>query len=144
MESFEEALRLFAEQPDEMTAIRLYQLYDKIVSQQNSVTREELTAGQAVAERAGAWGLVAFLYFQLAFEALAIHAIEDASTAIQEAMERFAMLVEVDALYQKRFNMCATFLFEVATRSGDLEFQDAVSMRYGSNIKEFVKAQEDQ
>jgi hypothetical protein len=136
------ALQLFAGKPDEQTAIELFQLYDRVTSQERPVHPDELKLGAAKAEGAGASGLAAFLLLQLASRALADGDLEGARRIGEDILNRFAALAKGGTLYESRMNLSAAFLYSVADRAGDPGFKASILASYRSNIEAYLKSQE--
>jgi hypothetical protein len=138
-EHVEAALALFADQREERRAVQLFQLYDRITSQETPVSSDEFAWGVAEAAAAGASGLVAFIELQQASRALEAGNIESSRELALDAVARFASLTE-DPVFQERMNLAAALLYSVAERSGDPTFRNFVLMAYQKNIEAYAKS----
>jgi hypothetical protein len=135
------ALKQFAGQTDEVAAIRHFQLYDRITSQQHEVPAAEIEHARAEAEAAGADGLAAFLALQLGGRELAAGKPAAARKHAEAALRAYLALSANDAAYTPRTNMCAAFLYNVAQASGNEAFQARVLRDHRARIEAYIAEQ---
>jgi hypothetical protein len=131
------ALRAFAGRPEEAVAIQLFQLYDRITSQIREVSQAELVRAHALAREQGARGLTSFLALQLGSRALSAWQLPDAGRWAEVALQSYTELSVKDAVYERRLNRSAAFLYVVALESGDKAFQAQVLREHRDKIEAY-------
>ena len=141
-EHVQAALRQFEGQAEETAAIQLFQLYDRITSQEHEVPTAQLDAAIAEARAQGATGLAAFLQLQLGGRALGAGQPARARPLAEAALEAFIALEREDPAYTTRANLCAAFLYNVAGASGDEHFVARVLQQHRARIEAYIAAQQ--
>lgn len=141
-EHVEAALALFAGRAAETAAIRLLRLHDRITSQERPVAPAEIEAGIAEASAQHAPGVAAFLQLQIGARALAEGDVPAARSLAESALATFLALEREDPAYTGRANLCAAFLYNVASASGDDSFVQQVLRRHRARIEACIAAQQ--
>jgi hypothetical protein len=132
------ALKQFTGLAAAVAAIRQFQLYDRITSQEHEVPTPEIEHARVQAVAVGAPGLGAFLALQLAGRELAAGKLAAARAHAEAALQTWLALSENDAVYTPRTNMCAAFLYNVAKASGNATFQARVLRDHRARIEAYV------
>ena len=133
-------MNVFAGDPAELAAIRQFQLYDRITSQEREDPAAEIERASLDAASAGTRGLSAFLGLQLAARALGAGNFADARERAETALQVLLKLNEDDPAYTSRTNMSAAFLYNVQA-SGNPAFQAQVLRDYRPRIDAYLAEQ---
>jgi hypothetical protein len=88
----------------------LFELYDKITSQERVVTETELDHGLHLATEADESGVAAFLKLQQYGREHEKGDLQRATELVQEALHAFAHLAEYDSEYRSRVELCEAIL----------------------------------
>ena len=132
------ALKAFAGKDAEQGVIRLFQLYDRITSQEREVPSADIERGITDAADARAGGLSAFFALQLGARSLAAGDVAAARNIAETSLADFMQLSATDPAYETRANLCAAFLYNVAQASGDRAFQTKVLRAHRPRIEAYA------